>query len=148
MLLGAAAAGFCADVITVSGTISGSPTAVTVNGVPAAISGSTFTASGVPVWPGTNAITAVATDAAGNTSSHAIAVHVKCRVTIQGTVTETGSSVTVNGTSATMSGTSFSAQLPLPAGVNTLTVIATDMAGNSRTTTCNIYVARSPIAHP
>ena len=148
LLLGAAASGFCADTITVSGTISGSPAAVTVNGITATISGSTFMVSGVPVWPGTNAITAVATDAAGNTSSHAIAVQIKCQVTIQGTVTEAGSSVTVNGTAASVTGTSFTAQLPLPAGVNVLTVIATDAAGNASTSTSEVFVARKPVAHP
>ena len=140
----------CANpaVITVSGTISGSPTAVTVNSIAATISGATFTAVNVPVWPGPNTITAVATDAAGNSSSHVITVYLNSPVTVQGTVTEAVSSVSVNGVAATLSGTNFSASVPLQLGVNTLTVTATDAAGNGTTKTCDIYVARSPIAHP
>lgn len=144
----AAIPAFGADTIVVSGTVSGSPATVTVNGIAATLSGSTFTATSVPVYPGPNTMTAVATDAAGNSASHVITVHVNGRVTIQGTVTESGSSVTVNGTAATMSGTSFTAQIPLPIGVNTLTVVATDAAGNASTDTCEVYVARTPIAHP
>ena len=143
--------GFCADpstTITVSGTVSGSPATVTVNGISATISGSTFSAASVPVSFGPNTVTAVATDAAGNSSSSAITVHVGARVTVQGTVSETVASVSVNGVAATISGTTFSAAVPLQLGVNTITVVATDPAGNSRTQNGQTYVVRSPIGHP
>ena len=147
-LTAAGPSGFCAgSTLTVSGTVSGSPTSVTVNGVAATLSGSTFSAS-IPVSVGPNTIMAVATDAAGNNSSHTITVRVGTNVTVQGTVTETGSSVSVNGIAATVSGMSFSALVPLQLGVNALTVVVTDPAGNSGTKTGSVYVARQPIAHP
>jgi hypothetical protein len=55
---------------TVTGTASAGSgvRTVTVNGVPASLSGSTFSAS-IPLSPGTNTITATVTSTAGNTSS-------------------------------------------------------------------------------
>lgn len=143
--------GFCADpstTVTVSGTVSGSPATVTVNGVSATISGTTFTATNIPVSFGPNTVTAVATDTAGNSSSSAITVHVGVRMTVQGTVSEAVASVSVNSVAATISGTTFSAAVPLQLGANTITVVATDPAGNSRTQNCQTYVARSPVQHP
>ena len=64
--------------ITVSGGVTDSSAAtVKVNGVDAAVTGPSFSAAGVPVGAGPDAtFTAVATDAAGNTGSASVTVHV------------------------------------------------------------------------
>jgi len=136
--------------ITISGTISGSPATVLVNGVNATITGSMFTASNVPLIFGANTVTAVATDAAGNSASHQITVHLATRMTIQGTVSESTASVTVNGVPATVTAGTYTASVPLQLGLNTVTATATDAAGNVSTTpaVANIYVAHAPIEHP
>jgi hypothetical protein len=52
-------------------------------------------------------------------------------VAVSGSVTGAGVSVTVNGVAATVTGGSFSAQVPLVEGANTLTATATNAAGSA-----------------
>lgn len=51
---------------------------------------------------------------------------------------ESATSVKVNGVAAAVSGNSFSVSVPLAEGANTLTVVATDAAGNSTTATRSV----------
>lgn len=135
--------------ITVSGTVGGSPATVAVNGVGATINGATFTATNVPIAFGANAVTAVATDAAGNSASAQITVHLAAGFAIQGTVSESAATVSVNGVPATVNGTTYTAAVPLQVGLNTISVTATDAAGNAAAPVQRqVYVAHAPIAHP
>lgn len=136
--------------VNVSGTFSDeSATTVTVNGVAAAVSGNTFTAS-VPLAEGANTLRAVATDSAGNSAaatrgvtrdSTPPAVSITqpaagfttsaAAVTVTGTYSDqSATAVVVNGVPATLQGGAFSASVPVAEGPNTLTVVATDAAGN------------------
>jgi len=121
----------------------------TLNGVatPLAADG-TFSAT-VPVAVGTNPILAQATDAAGHPGSAGVTVvrgeapaiaivapvdgllARQSPVTVSGTVAGTlPLAVTVNGVAATVTGESFTAELALAEGANTLTVIATNAFGS------------------
>jgi PKD repeat protein len=60
--------------LTVQGTVDPSATSVTVNGIPASLAAGTFEASGVPLVPGTNTITIVATNACGLSTTHTLTV--------------------------------------------------------------------------
>ena len=142
--------------VTVTGTVSDDRAlaSVTVNGVPAVITGGSFSAD-VPLSPGSNALTAVATDAAGNSASVSVAVTytpadttpptvsittptdgaelTESPATVIGTVSDDRAlaDVTVNGIAALVTGNSFSVDIALTEGANTLTALATDAAGNT-----------------
>jgi len=58
----------------VRGTVNGDQVSVTVNGVTATVANRTFAAHGVLLVPGSNTITAVATDRAGNQSQNQVQV--------------------------------------------------------------------------
>lgn len=58
----------------VSGTVNGDQVSVIVNGVSASVSNRSFAARGIFLVPGSNLITAVATDRAGNTSQSQVTV--------------------------------------------------------------------------
>jgi len=61
--------------ISVEGTVlDENPVSVSVNGIPATLSGTQFTAENVPLNPGVNTLRAEATDTAGNTGVHEITV--------------------------------------------------------------------------
>lgn len=145
-----------APTVEVRGTVSPPVAAVTVNGVPAAVSGNAFTAE-VPLIEGTNVIAAVATTSSGATGTGTVqvfrdstaprmsvafpadgaTVH-DSAVAVSGTVQDNTIvsagplRVTVNGTAAPVTDGGF--LLPavaLAPGDNTLDVVATDPAGNS-----------------
>jgi len=145
---------------------------VTVNGVSATLSGNIFSAT-VPLSEGENTLTAVATDAAGNTASSSIVVSrsdvatdtipplvsiispasesetSEANIQVAGSASDETelASVTVNGVSATLSGNTFSATIPLSEGANTLTAVATDAAGN--TASSSVTVSRlAPLPPP
>lgn len=150
--------------IDVEGTIEG--TGVSVNGVTGQVAGSTFVVAGVPLLAGPNLVTAVATDASGHaatstitvlrdvnaprlavTSPHDGAVLFDATVAVQGLVSDHGEgaldapppTLTVNGVTATVANETFLASaVPLAPGVNTLTVVATDGAGNQRQVTLTV----------
>lgn len=87
--------------ITVTGTVNGPSPTVAVNGVKAAVSGSTFTA-GLNLKEGPNTITAVATDSYGQTASHSITVTLLARGTVTGTVTDSFTGLPVSNVSVTV----------------------------------------------
>lgn len=141
--------------VTVSGTVSDSvsPVAsVKVNGVAATITGSTWTAT-VPLSEGANTLTAVAENQVGlsTTATRAVTrdstapvltvtapennlVTAAEAVIVSGTVIDAGAvTVTVNGQTAALTGGAFSAGIQLDGGSNTITVTATDEAGNVTT---------------
>ncbi len=128
-----------------------SPVSLTVNGIPVSISNNTFSAA-VTLTEGNNTITVSATDKAGNSAisstnvtldtfppvvsitSHQNGQYLNTpQIAISGTVSEPVT-VTVNGISAGAiheSPVQFSSNLTLAEGQNTITVIATDEAGNN-----------------
>lgn len=146
-----------ASSITVAGTVAdSSPVTVSVNGTPATVTGTSFTAS-VPLAAGDEPITVTATDAAQNsftapvvhvyvvrqapvvaiTSPSAAAALRGPMVDVSGTVdVARAESVTppvtveVNHTPAVVSGRTFTAQVPAVDGSLTLTAAAIDAAGN------------------
>jgi hypothetical protein len=149
---------FAASGITVTGTVDDPNAVVTVNGVSAASSGGTFTASGVVLREGTNPITATGTNAGGavstasvnvildttpptvsidSPSNGAILTTPQIYVTglvndvVSGTVNAGQVQVTINGVQATVGNRSFMAEdVLLVPGKNVITAIATDRAGN------------------
>jgi RHS repeat-associated protein len=143
--------------ITVSGTVTdASATTLTVNGSTVQIGTNGTFSTSVVLAEGVNSITVVATDAAGNkttitrkvrrdTQAPVISITSpidslltnQLNVTVSGTVKDsTTVTLTINGTSVPVgvNGT-FSSQLALVEGLNTITVVATDAAGNKTTIT-------------
>jgi len=149
--------------VVVSGTATddGQLNSVTVNGVAAAITGDSYTAT-IALSEGGNTITVTATDAAGNTASASIAVTValpdvtppsiNIAAPVDGTVvTEpqivvSGNAaddillagVTVNGVSATIIGDAYTATITLSGGDNVVTATATDSSGNTASAAINV----------
>jgi hypothetical protein len=162
-----------ATTVTVSGTVSAAVT-VSVNGVGAAVSGSTFIATGVPLAEGGNSLTATATDARGHvglatinvvrdlTPPHvaiytpaagatvadtAVAVSGLVNDIVAGTVNAGNVQVTVNGVPAVVANRSFlAAPVPLQPGANVLTAVAVDASGNQAQT--SVTVQQAPPAGP
>lgn len=140
-------------VVLVSGTTEPNATVV-VNGVDAAVNPSGQFSVEIGLQEGTNAITATATDAAGNQAQTSVSVTLDTTapaisitspgadanvtvptVTVTGT-TEPGAKVTVNGQTVSVDGSgSFSTQVSLTQGANLITATATDTAGNSASST-------------
>ena len=136
--------------ITVTGTVvDEAETTVTVNGSIARVSGGTFAAE-ITLIEGPNAITAIATDPAGNHARHTITVvldtHPPARPTVESTPAVTTAtsytvqgtktpwpSVWVNGTEVTPlnDATTGSATVPLIEGDNILVILVKDRAGNA-----------------
>lgn len=155
--------------IPVTGTVSDSVSTVsgvTVNGVQAAVTGGTFSAS-VTLSNGQNTITVVAGNAVGLSTTEIVAVTLDTdnpvlnvtsptdgailssnTVPVSGTATDATSgiaSLTVNGATVPV-GTdgSFSANVAMPDGAGSITVTATDRAGNTTQVTRSITVDTSP----
>jgi hypothetical protein len=141
--------------VTVTGTVSPDVVAVTVNTLPATLTGGQFTVT-VPLREGTNMVVAVGANASGKTGTHAVEITRDLTAPIvridtprasatltSPTVTVTGQvndlvnggaepHVTVNGRPATVTqGTFVAPNLPLVTGANTLEAVATDAAGNT-----------------
>ena len=158
--------------VIVAGTIGDAAASVTVNGIQASKSATSFQVS-VPLQEGNNTLTAVATNSNGSTSTASIQVTLDTtppRVTVStpvdgftttestvaitgivndivvGTVNPQQAQVTVNGAAATVSNRTFSANAPLTIGPNTIQVIGRDQTGNSATT--NVRVVREAITKP
>jgi hypothetical protein len=153
----AAAAITNAEAIVVAGTASDDDAiaSIEVNGVAASIDGETFTAA-VPLGEGTNTLTAVATDRAGNTASAFSAAEriVVPSITIDSpidlatvntsTVLVTGSvagaaTVDVNEIAAIVSGGTYSAEVPLAQGRTAITARATSASGRITAASVNLY---------
>ncbi len=152
--------------VTVTGTVDRPVVSVDVNGVAAVVSGQSFTAEGVPLREGHNLLTATATDAGGNVGSGSITVtldttpptiHIDAptegailttaQVTVTGmindivtgTVNAEQATVIVNGVDAVVSNRSFVVgDLLLARGLNTITAIARDRAGNESQTQVHV----------
>lgn len=154
--------------ITVSGTASDSTTlvnTVSVNGTGAILSGESYTAA-ITLSEGANTVTATATDAGGNTGSSSITVILDTippsitldpvpsltnnpQLAITGKIEDASpiTAITVNGKSVGTTGQSpyqFSSDITLTEGSNTITVTATDKAGN--TSNSSITVTLDTIA--
>lgn len=141
--------------ITVSGTVTDqSAVTLTVNGTSTSVTNGSFSTS-VSLLEGTNVITVVATDASGNKTTQTITV-IKdstpptlavtqptsglitnnSTLTVSGTVADSTSvTLTVNGNAVSLTNGSFSTTINLSEGLNTVTVVATDAAGNTTTMT-------------
>lgn len=159
---------FSENKITVTGTADARATAVNVNGVDAALSGGTFTAPDVPLHEGGTLITATARNDAGSVGTASItvlrdtsaptvhidsptegamlntsAVNVTGMVNdvVSGTVNGEQVTVTINGIRATVTNrTFFVPDLLLVRGLNTITAVARDQAGNESRNQISINV--------
>ncbi|MCB1034456.1 MAG: Ig-like domain-containing protein, partial [Acidobacteria bacterium] len=160
--------------VDVAGTVAAGATSVTVNGFAATLAGGTFSLVGLPLHEGTNVLSAVAMDGAGNLGYDTVevlvdgtqprlsvdfppqgSVHFDPAMTVSGMVhdpglgTTTGEqvSVTVNGRPASVEHRSFRAEnVPLLVGSNVLTVEAIDLAGNSRVEVLEVFYEPVPAA--
>lgn len=137
-----------ATTINVDVTVTGVVAGVTVNNIAAAPNGNGYRAMGIPLALGPNTITATATDAAGNSASTSITVHLGTKVNVQGTVDSSTTTVTVNDVAATITAGTFSAFVPMKLGMNTVTANAQDAAGNTNSATTHVFLVRPPVEHP
>lgn len=156
-----ASAIFGTNTITVSGTVSSPNLTVTVNGIPATVTGTNFTATGVSLREGVNLIAATATDGNGGVGTGSISVVLDATAPtvsitspaanatvstasitvaglvndiVTGTIGATDVTVTVNGIKAAVANRSYEALgILLSPGANTITVVATDNVGHSST---------------
>lgn len=156
-----------ATTITVAGTVSDPAVEVAVNGVSAVVSGTTFSAAGVPLIEGGNTVTATARDAHGHVATDTIMVvrdltaprvevysPVDGAEVTAGTVTVRGLvndivpgtvnagevTVTVNDHPAQVVNRSFlAAAVLLAEGDNLLQVVAVDESGNRGERTLTVY---------
>lgn len=124
-----------------------------------------FTLPGVTLAEGTNSYTATATDAAGNESlpSAPLGIVLDTRapvitvtapaenaffsapqVTVKGSIDEPVASLIINGQAATLSSLDFDQPLTLTPGLNTITLVATDLAGNQATKTVFVTLDNTP----
>lgn len=91
-----------ASTITVTGTVSDASATVTVNGVAAGISGTTYTAANVPLQEGANIITATAQDNYGQTATQVFTVTLLTKGTITGTITDSSTGLALAGATVTI----------------------------------------------
>jgi len=145
--------------IQVTGQAGGSATVVSVNGQAATLGpGGAFTAA-VTLSQGPNDIVATASDPAGDQAIAAVGVVLDTtpptvtvsspaagaitnqpQMTVAGTATDDYgiASLTVDGQPVTLTGNQFSTTVPLSPGANTITVTATDLAGNTQTVAAGV----------
>lgn len=153
--------------IAVSGSVNEPPASVMVNGRTATVTGSDFTMAGFPLAEGNNSIIVEARDKAGNKGSGNVTLILDTvapqifitapandlltrnpQLTVTGTLSEPVNAVTLNGQPITVSGTSFAASLTLTEGVNSITLEATDRAGNKGTTSRTVTLDSTPPGAP
>lgn len=133
----------------VSGTVQYANLAqLTVNGNAVAVTPSGTFSTAIGLQEGENTVNVVATDLAGNTTTDSRTVYLDgtapvitidsptdlsytktTPLTVTGSLDHTGT-VTVAGVPAAISGTNFSANVDLSQGLNTIDVVATDLAQN------------------
>ncbi len=142
--------------VSVAGAVTGTtPITVKANGLLMTVNTNGVVSGQVALVEGNNNISFIATDATGGTTTVVRKVILDSRspivnlispvdnlitnqtsVTVSGTVKDsTAMTVKVNGTSVTVSNSSFSSTLALVEGINTITIVATDAAGNQTTVT-------------
>jgi Glucodextranase, domain B/Carboxypeptidase regulatory-like domain len=152
--------------VQVTGQVGGSATSLTVNGQAVVFAQSgTFTVP-VPLSAGVNQIVGVAADAAGNQATAAVGVILdttpptitlssptagtitnQSQVTVSGTALDDNgvASVTVGGQPVTLAGSQFSTTVQLVPGANSISVLATDVAGNTQAVTTSITQYAVPL---
>jgi hypothetical protein len=163
-----------ATTVTVSGTVSDPAATVVVNGVPASVSGSSFTAADVPLVEGGNILTATVRDALGHVGTDSVnvvrdltapqilihdpedaakiytptlTVYGMINDIVAGTVNASEATVTVNGRPATVANRSFVvAGLPLTPGENVITAIAADQSGNQSEDSITVFLEAAGVA--
>jgi hypothetical protein len=163
-----------ATTVRVSGTVSDPAATVAVNGVPAAVSGTSFTAADVPLLEGGNVLTATARDANGHIATDSVsvvrdltppvvvihdpmdgarvftstlAVSGMVNDIVAGTVNAGEATVTVNGLPATVANRSFLVSgVTLTPGDNVLTAVATDMSGNQGHQSITVHLQAANVA--
>ena len=139
---------------------------VTANGLPQALTGDGFFEDMVPLSPGVNQITFVATDVLGHTStvvrtvvrdntapSLTVTAPADNSTTTASSISVTGTAndatalgVTVNGDPVSLDeGGAFSTTIPLDEGANVITVVATDAAGNTSAVVRNVTRETEPL---
>lgn len=151
---------------TVTGAVSDEHlSGVAVNGTEATVTGDTFSVE-ITLAEGANAITATASDTAGNTASATGSVLLDTlppmltvvspagdlitnqpTFTVAGTASDNGSevdTVAVNGTTVTLTDGAYSTDLTLSEGTNTVTVTAADKVGNMTIVTRSILLDTAP----
>jgi hypothetical protein len=149
---------FTTNSTTVTGTVDDPSALVTVNGVRATVSGTTFSADQVTLREGNNLVTATGINAGGaagtasvnlildttpptvridSPSDNAVLTNPEIYVTglvndvVSGTVNAAQVSVSINGVQADVSNRSFMAEgILLVPGKNVISAVATDRAGN------------------
>lgn len=160
--------------LVVTGNVSDPNAQVTVNGIPAPLSAGNFSVP-VPLKEGGNTITAVAQSGAGTpgtatisisldttpphvtidsppdgtvTTATTIAVSGLINDIVPGTVNSQQATVTVNGIPAQVLNRNYLLQaVPLSPGTNTITVVGTDLAGNSATASITV-LQKTVVAQP
>ena len=141
--------------VNVTGNVTDSTAiTLTVNGSAVTLTGNSYSTT-VNLLDGNNTITIVATDAAGNTTTETRTVRRDsasptltvttptnnlitnlASVNVGGNVTDsTAITLTVNGSAVTLTGNSYSTTVNLLEGTNSITIVATDAAGNTTTET-------------
>jgi hypothetical protein len=156
--------------LNISGTASDSGSGVknlTINGTGQTLAADGSFSTAITLVDGSNTITIVAADNAGNTRTNTRTITLdtaapvltitapadnstttQTQTTITGTINETSTVIATvnNGTpqSAAITGSSFSVTVNLASGVNTIDIVATDLAGNK--TTAKRTVTSAPTA--
>jgi hypothetical protein len=163
-----------ATTVDVGGTVSDPAAVVTVNGLAAQVTGTSFTVTGVPLIEGSNLITATAAAGAlagtnsisvvrdltpphlsvdhpaGGSVLFAASTTVSGLVNdiVPGTVNAGEVAVTVNGVAAVVANRSYvAAGVPLVAGANTLTAVGVDAAGNVGNAAVTVQLAGPGTPH-
>jgi hypothetical protein len=155
-----------ASPLEVTGSFTGTaPVSVLVDGIPATVSGSSFSAS-VPLDAGANPITVTASNDFGaattavtvvldgappsvsiDAPANGTVVNVPL-VAIAGSVSDASpiASVTVNGLPAALDGATFTAAVTLTPGANAIVATATDAAGNTGSASITVSFVPPPLA--
>jgi hypothetical protein len=103
----------------------------------------------VPIQLGPNTLTVVATDGLGNTKTKTTRVYLdlpankktsRFSIQVAGTIADATATLSVNDVPATTANGQFTAQVPLVNGLNTLTTVARDPVGNTRTSSLRVFV--------
>jgi hypothetical protein len=142
---------------SVSGFVSEPPVSVLVNGRSATIAGNDFSLVEFPLAEGLNSLTVEATDPAGHKGITFVTVNLDTinpkisidsqndglltrspLLTVSGTVGEPVTELLVNGEKVIVNGSSFTTNLTLAEGLNTIMLEAKDRAGNNGSATITI----------
>ncbi|TDI34808.1 MAG: hypothetical protein E2P02_29310, partial [Acidobacteria bacterium] len=160
---------FYTNVQTISvsgGVFDDTPVTVVANSVPADVTGTSFSANGVSIQDGSNLISIVATDAAGNTREESLTVFFDIDpptvtlssppdgaitlspITVSGTVSDPAGVVlvNVNGQAVMADAGSFTTTLTAVDGPLTIVARAQDTAGNEGEARANVTVDSTPPA--